>query len=599
MSHYRQLVYKYKIYTADPTTFVGLLLAVVFVYLIVAPVVLLLSDAVVVQFADQARSHQQLGELTSYYLNRVFFSAISNDVFWRPLWNTALIAISAILFSLVTGIPLAWLVSRTNLPGRKWFSTALIVPYMLPSWTFALAWMTLFKNRTTGGQPSWMEAMGFTPPDWLAYGMLPITVILAMHYMPFVILLFGNALRQLDSTLEDSARIMGAGKWVIARSIILPLMLPSLLSATTLIFAKCLGDFGVTYILGVPVGFDVLATSLFRAISTSQTGMSAVLAATIVILGSISIFLDMYLLRESLRFVTIGNKGSMNRQTDLGRYRIPAFTFAMVIFVVSAFIPLMALLLTTVMREPGVFALHNFTLDFWIGSGLHTTAMNDGLLRTGAFWQATWNTLIIVGSAALGAGLIGILVGYVAVRTPIRSLGTFLRQVTFLPYLVPGMAFAAAYLTMFAVPRGPLPALYGTPIILVLAILAEQMPFSSRAGISAMMQLGKAPEEAAQVVGAGWWRRFVSIVAPIQKGALVSGVLLPFISGVKSLSLVVVLAVPGTDVLTTYALRLVDYSYTQAANAVVLMICVLAFACTIIVQKLTNSKLSDGLGGGN
>ncbi len=155
---------------------------------------------------------------------------------------------------------------------------------------------------------------------------------------------------------------------LIARRIILPLMLPSLVSASTLIFAKCLGDFGVAYILGVPVGFDVLATSLFRAISTSQTGMSAVLAATIVVLGSISIFLDMYLLKEARRFVTIGNKGSMNRETDLGRFRVPAFSFAALMFVVSAFIPLMALLLTTVMRVPGVFTLDNFTLDFWIGT---------------------------------------------------------------------------------------------------------------------------------------------------------------------------------------------------------------------------------------
>jgi iron(III) transport system permease protein len=146
------------------------------------------------------------------------------------------------------------------------------------------------------------------------------------------------------------------------------------------------------------------------------------------------------------------------------------------------------------------------------------------------------------------------------------------------------------------VPRGPLPALYGTPIILVLAILADQMPFASRAGISGMMQLGRDPEDAARSVGAGFIRRLTSVVVPIQKGALVSGVMLPFISGIKGLSLVVVLAVPGTEVLTTYALRLVDYGYSQASNAVVLMICVIAFGGTMLVQRLTKSNLSDGLG---
>lgn len=533
MSYYKKILYKNKVYNSDPTTMIGIILAVIFAYLIVAPVVLLLSDAILVQFADRARSGQEVGELTFYYLNRALFSPISSDIFWRPLWNTAIIAVGTIFIALVTGIPLAWLLSRTNLPGKKWLSTALIIPYMLPSWTFALAWMTLFKNRTTGGQSSWMEALGFSPPDWFAYGMLPIMLILAMHYTPFVILLFGNALRQFDSTLEDAARIMGASKLLIAQRIILPIMMPSIVSASTLIFAKCLGDFGVAYILGVPIGFDVLATSLFRAISTSQAGMSAVLATTIVVLGSISIFLDMYLLKEARRFVTVGNKGSMNRQTDLGCYRIPALSFAMLMFIVSAFIPLMALLLTTVMRIPGVFVWDNFTLDFWIGSDLETTAMSHGILLTRAFWLATWNTLWIIGLAASAAGFLGLLVGYVVARTRLILLGSFLRQVTFLPYLVPGIAFAAAYLTMFAVQRGPLPALYGTPILLVLAIIADQMPFASRAGIASMMQLGKAPEEAGQIVGAGFWRRLFFIVAPIQKGSLVSGILLPFISESK------------------------------------------------------------------
>jgi len=589
-------LYHLRVRNQDPTTLIGIVLVVLFGYLIAAPIFLLVTDAFVVQFADQGRAGQPMGELTWYYVERVFFSRISMDVFWRPLMHTALISVSAIAIALTVGVPLGWLMSRTDLPAKKWFSTALIVPYMLPSWTFALAWLTLFKNRTTGGSASWMESLGVTPPDWLAYGFLPITLILALHYTPFVILLFGNALRQFDSSLEDAARSIGAKRGTIARKIILPLMLPSLVSASTLIFAKCLGDFGVAYILGVPVGFDVLATSLFRAISTSQTGMSALLALTIVILGSVSIFIDMYLLRQARRFVVIGSKGSMNRTTALRGWRLPAFGFAMSIFLISAFIPLMALLLTTVMKVPGVFALSNFTLDYWIGTDVGTTALKQGILLTPEFWEVTWNTLWIVGSAALGAGFLGLLVGYVVARTEAKSVATFLRQVTFLPYLVPGIAFAAAYLSMFAMPRGPLPALYGTPIILVLAILADQMPFASRAGISGMMQLGRDPEDAARSVGAGFIRRLTSVVVPIQKGALVSGVMLPFISGIKGLSLVVVLAVPGTEVLTTYALRLVDYGYSQASNAVVLMICVIAFGGTMLVQRLTKSNLSDGLG---
>lgn len=589
--------YWIRVQLTEPSSVLGLALLLLFIYLIAWPILLLLGDAIRVHFAEQARIGAPAGSFTTYYIERAVASPISRAVFWQPLLNTAQVAVGAIVISLAIGVPLGWLLSRTNLPGKRWYSTALIVPYILPSWTFALAWKTLFSNRTTGGTPSWMESMGFNPPDWLAYGQVPITLILALHYTPFVLLLFGNALRQLDSQLEDSARIMGASQSVVARRIVLPLMLPSLVSASTLIFAKALGDFGVAYVLGVPVNYNVLATSLFRAISTGQAGMTAVLAATIVLLGVISIIIDVRLLRHAGRFQTIGSKGTMVRQTDLGRWRQPANAFAMSFFLVGAAIPLMALALTTVMIRPGVFTPSNFTLAYWIGTDLGTTALRTGILLTADFWNAAWNSLWIVGSAAIGAGVLGLLVGVAVARTQIPGLGVVLRQMTFLPYLVPGIAFAAAYLSMFAVPRGPVPALYGTYLILLLALLADQMPFASRAGISAMMQLGKDPEEAARIAGAGWWRRMTAIVMPIQKGALVAGILLPFISGIKGLSLVVVLAVPGTDLLTTYAIRLVDYGYTQASNAVVLMLCAIAFFGTVAVQSLTNSKLSDGLGG--
>lgn len=595
-SSWRRYAYQVRVNSADPTLLLALLLLAVFGYLIFAPVLLLLADAVTVHFPDIARSGQDLGALTLYYLNRVLLSPISLDLFWWPLVHTAVISVAAIVIAFLVGGPLGWLLSRTDLMGKKWFSTALLLPYMLPSWTFALAWLTLFKNRTTGGVPGWMETLGFIPPDWLAYGAFPIALILALHYAPFVILLFGNALKQFDTQLEDSARSLGARPRDVARRIILPLMMPSLASAATLIFAKCLGDFGVAYVLGVPVGFDVLATSLFRAISTSQAGASAVIAGVIVLLGTLSVIIDMRLMKEAKRFVTIGAKGAMVREAALGKWQIPAVLWVLTVFLISAAIPLVALTLTTVMRVPGSFDLGNFTLDYWIGTDLGTTALRQGILLTGEFWLALWNTVWMVGLASMGAGLLGLLVGYGVVRSPIRIVSAALRQITFFPYLVPGIAFAAAYLSMFAVARPPLPALYGTHAILVLAILADQMPFASRAGISSMMQLGREPEEAGQIVGAGWFRRMRSIVLPIQRGALVSAILLPFISGIKGLSLVVVLAVPGTDLLTTYAIRLVDYGYSQAANAVVVMLCVVAFAGTMLVQKIGKASLSDGMG---
>lgn len=592
-----RLKYRYRLAMHEPTTVIGILMALLFTYLILIPIISILIDAGQVQFGDNRRIGSDVGSGTLYYLTRTFLSPISRDLFWQPLINTLSVAFGAIALSFVIGTPLAWLLSRTDMFARRWFATALIVPYMLPAWTFALAWTTLFRNRTIGGQQGWFEAMGFAPPDWLAYGQVPITIILALHYTPFIILLFGNGLRRFDSQLEDSARILGASGWTIARQVVLPLMRPALLSAVVLIFAKCLGEFGVAYVLGLPVKFDVLATSLFRNIASRQTGVAGVLAGAIMLMGVLTLLIDTYLVREARRFVTVGSKGSMNKTVKLRRWRIPATGFAGGMFLFSVGLPVLTLALSTVMKIPARFNLDNFTLQYWIGTDLDTVALRTGILLSPDLWSAAWNTLWIVGSASICSGILGLLVGYVVVRTPVPALSGFLRQITFLPYLVPGIAFAAAYLSLFAVQRGPIPALYGTIAILMLALMAEQMPYASRAGISAMMQLGKEPEEAAQISGAGWLRRMTRVVIPIQKGSLVTGVLLPFISGIKGLSLFVMLAVPSTDVLTTFSLRLVDYHYTQAANAVVLIIAAIAYFGTLAAQKLTGTNLAEGLGG--
>ncbi|WP_201742110.1 ABC transporter permease [Mangrovicoccus ximenensis] len=516
-------------------------------------------------------------------------------LFWTPLWNTLAVAGTATAAALAIGTLLAWLLVRSDLIGRRWLATALVIPFMLPAWTFALAWTVLFKNATTGGQPGWLEAMGVQLPDWVSYGAFPTTVIMTLNFIPFVILLVGNALRRFDSQLEEAGRMLGAGRGTIALRIVFPLMRPAVMSACLLMFADAIGEFSVPYVLGLPVQFETLATSLYRAINTQQTGMAAVFAGVIMAIGIVTLSLDTWMMREARRFATVGGKGAMERRQNLGLLRYPAFALALAMFFIAVILPLGALALSTVMHLPGRFEASNFTLDYWIGSGLGTIALETGILRAPEFWAAAWNSVRIVGTASLCAGILGLLTGYVVTRVPVRGVGTALRQITFFPYLVPGIAFAAAMLSLFAVPHGPLPALYGTPWILLLALVADQMPFASRAGISAMTQLGRDVEESARVAGAGWLRRMAAIILPIQKGALVTAVLMPFISGIKGVSLFVILAVPATDVLTTYSIRLIDYNYTQAANAVVLMITLIALLGTLAINRITRTGLAQGL----
>lgn len=579
----------------NPVLGLGLALLASFLWLIALPIVLILLDAFTSQSGDGARTGVSDGALTFYYLGRAFASRMSGIIFFAPLWNTILVASGASALALILGSVLAWLLVRSDIPLRGWLAGAMIVPYMLPVWTFALAWVTLFKNAALGGQPGWVQAMGAQPPDWLAYGAVPTIVILTLHYIPFAILIIGGAMQRLDGQLEEAAQIQGANRATILRRITIPALRPAVLSAGLLMFADAVGEFSVPYILGLPVQFETLSVSLFRAISTQQNGMAAVFAGVVLLIGCITLGIDAWLLREARRFTTIGGKAAINRTSPLRRWRWPIFAAVLALFIISVVVPLLTLTLSTVMHIPARFTWANFTLDYWIGTNLPTVAFQTGILIAPEFWRAAWNSVRIAGSAAVAAGVLGLLVGYVVARSPWRWLATSLRTVTFLPYLVPGIAFAAAILVLFAVQRGPIPALYGTPWILLLALIADQMPFASRVGMSALAQLGPDVEDAARVMGAGLLRRLRSILLPILNGALATAILLSFISGIKGVSLFILLAVPSTDVLTTFSLRLVDYGYAQAANAVVLIIAIIALLGSLALRRAAGAGTGQGI----
>ena len=576
----------------EPTAAVAGLLVVVLSYLVLAPIGAMVLDTVRVQFRDSATAGLRAGALTTYYLDRALLSGVSGTLLWGPLVQTLIVAVAVAAISLVLGSLLAWLVVRTDLPGRRWLAPALIIPYILPSWTFAVAWLSLFKNRRLAGLPGFAESLGFSPPDWLAYGALPIIICEALHSFPFAFLLFGSALRSLDGQLEESGQILGASRPVILRRIVLPLLLPALMSAVLLTFSRTVGSFGTPYILGSPVRYTLLPTSLYGNFKAGSPGVAAVLAVVMIVLGVSLVALDIYFLREHRRFVTLGGKGGTRRTIRLGAWRPVFAALATLAFVVATVVPLGTLALATLMKRPGVFSLDNLTAEFWLATTIPINPGQSGLLRNAAVLDAAWNSMRIAGSAALACGLIGMFVGYSVVRLPNSRISHFLRHVSFLPYLVPSIGFAAAYLSLFALQRGPIPALYGSMLLVVIVMGVKYLPYASRAGISAMMQLGNEPEEAAMICGAPWHKRLARIVIPIQKSALMLGILLPFISGMKELSLVVMLATPGTELLTTQVLRYTDYGYSQLSNAVVLVIVALIFALTFMVQRLTGSGLA-------
>ena len=581
---------------SHPSLVIGSFLVIVLSYLVLAPIVSILSNSIRLTRMDAILSGGKFGDFTYKYIYRVFLSPISENIFWTPLLNSLTVSFFATLIALMLGLILASLVTSTNILGRKYLGFLLIIPYMLPSQAMATAWITLFKNRKISGPLGMLEAFGINPPDWLAYGPLPISVCMALSYFPFAFLLFSSALNKIDIQLEEVASTLGAKTIAVWSKIIMPLLLPTTMSVLLLTVARTLGTFATPYILGTPARYTLLSTSLYSSVRSNESGVVAVLAIVLSFIGIMLLLVDISVVKKWQRFVTVGGKGIKRKPSKLGVLRVPTTIFAWIIFLVAAFGPFIVLALSTLMREPGNFAISNFGLAYW--TGIDVPGMDQpGIFTSPEVIIALRNSLLIAGSAAIICGFLGLIVGYAVVRLPGSLISAFLRQVSFLPYLMPGLAFAAAFLSLFAVSRGPIPALYGSLSLLILVMVVTYLPYASRSGISAMMQVGPEPEEAGMVLGAGFWRRIVSILAPLQKSALVIAIILPFITGMKELSLVVMLVTPGTELLTTQSIRFLDFGYTQLANATILIIGVVVMISVLVLNRMTKTNLATGLGG--
>ena len=595
LSRFWTIIRSYKL-SSHPNLTISLFLFVILTYLVLAPIISILSNSIRLTRMDAILSGGKFGDFTFKYIERVFFSPISENIFWTPLLNSFTVSFFATIIALILGLVLASLVTSTNILGRRYLSFLLIIPYMLPSQAIATAWVTMFKNRKVSGPLGMLEALGINPPDWLAYGPLPISICMALSYFPFAFLLFSNALNKIDIQLEEVATSLGAKTLTVWSKIIIPLLIPTTMSVLLLTVARTLGTFATPYILGTPAKYTLLSTSLYSSVRSNESGVVAVIAIVLSCIGIILLLVDISVVKKWQRFVTVGGKGIKRPPSKLGIFQIPTTIFAWVIFLIAAFGPFLVLALSTLMREPGNFALSNFDLAYW--TGVNVPGMDQpGIFTSPEIIIALRNSFLIAGSAAIICGALGLIVGYAVVRLPGSLISAYLRQISFLPYLMPGLAFAAAFLSLFAVSRGPIPALYGSLSLLILVMVVTYLPYASRSGISAMMQVGQEPEEAGMVLGAGFWRRIFKILAPLQKSALVVAIILPFITGMKELSLVVMLVTPGTELLTTQSIRFLDFGYTQLANATILIIGVVVMISVLFLNRVTKTNLASGLGG--
>ena len=573
---------------AKPHVVIGIALVLLLTALVVIPFFQLVHDTAVWQEADRRISKTaQPGEWTFFHYKRVFSSPLSQNVFYRPLLHSLTTSVAISFFAITLGAMMAWLVVRTDMPFKTIIGIFAAIPYVLPSYTLALAWLDFFKNERVGGAAGiYQFFFGVPTPDWLAYGFIPIVITLSLHYYPFTYLLLSGALVSVDAHMEESGEVLGASRWTILRKITFPVVLPALVSSFILTFSRALGTFGTPYFLGSPVRYYTLATTIYSNI-VNRTPAMAYISALVLIVISVLIIYGNQKVMASRSFVTIAGKGFHRRLTPLGTWKYPAFLLVASVILLAVFVPLFLLIWQTLMLYPNDYSLGNLTLHYWIGKSTPVLAEGEpGILRNVQILSSAWNSIKLSVLVALLAGMIGIFIGYVVVKSRKTWLSALLEQQAFLPYLIPSIAFGAIYLSLFTRQIGPLPSLYGTFLLLMLVCLAKNLPFSARAGISSMLQVAGELEESAIMVGASWQRRFRKIILPLTLTGAISGFILTFIATMRELSLIILLVTPNTRTLTTMTFRYVEQGYSQFADAIIMLIVILVILGESVARKI-------------
>lgn len=582
-----------------PRVFLSLIMLAVMFYLVIIPLYRMVETTLTFQEKDIYRvPDAQVGKVTLFHYIRMLTSEMSKPYLRDPLVHSMVVSFGATGIAIVIGGLLAWMCIRTDMPGRKLINQLALLPYIMPGWTIAQAWTVLFKSRITGGAPGVFEFLiGQSPPAWLSYGPVPIIISSALHYYTFFFLFVTAALMSIDSSLEEAGDLMGASRRRILMKITFPLILPALLSGFIMTFSKVMGTYGGPALLGVPVKYYTISTMIRSAIGIGDKADAFVLAITLILFSMINIYINQKLVGTRKSYETIGGRGFMAQVSKLRNWKGILTTLVIAFQLTVIILPLGLLLMDTFMLRSGVYSLDNLTLHNWIGESIKTINNGTpGVLRNPKVYAFAWNSIRLSIWTALFTALLGVILGYAIVKGRGTRLARLVEQLAFIPYVIPGIAFGAVYISMFSRSFGPVPPLYGTFALLVVVSVAKHIPYSSRTGVSAMLQVGRELEEAAVLAGANLWQRFRRIIFPLTSSGFVSGFLLTFITTMRELSLIILLVTPTTMVLATQTMRYKENGDDQLANAVIIILIVLVTIGNFAIGKFRGGSLKKGLG---
>ena len=509
--------------------------------------------------------------------------AFSDPSIIQALWNTISLAVVRQSIALVIGVVLAWLIARTDLPWKKSLEFIFWISFFLPPLPVALGWILLLDGKF-GLLNQWLEALPFVSgPIFNIYSYWGIVWVHMTTSLGVKVLLLAPAFRNLDASLEESARSCGANPVVTLIRIVVPLMMPAILVSTVLGLIRSMEAFEIELLLGVPIGLFVYSTKIRDLVAYEPPAYAPATA-----LGSIFLVLLLILVALQRSYLgqrlyrTVTGRGFSTNPTTLGRWRWPVFSVVALIAFSVTIVPLIVLLMGTFMRAFGYFNIPRpWTMENW-----HRVLADPSLIKS------LWNTLIVgLGTALSGAAFYG-LIAYVVVRRQFKGKAV-LDFISWLPWAIPGILMGLALLwTVFE--TRVLLFLYGSVYLLIIALFIKSMPFGVQIAKSVLVQLGPELEEAARISGGSWLQCYRRVLIPLLTPTFIVVGLLGFISAARDISTVVLLSSSQSR---TMALLALDYAFGGQfeRGAVVAFLTSLVVIVIALIAHVIGSRV--GIGG--
>lgn len=505
----------------------GIAAGAVLLVLVVYPSIMLVANSML---AD--------GRLTAQHFVRAFRDPTAA----RALGNSLIVSGAATFIGTALGVVLAWLVTRTSLPGRHRWDTLLLLPYMIPPFIGGIAWVYLlgpvgYLNEL------WMWLTGSPDPLVVIYGPGGVIFALALYGYPIAYMTMRGVLQQMNSALEEAARISGAPVGRVLWDVTLPVMLPGVLAGALLLFMSSLANFGIPAVIGFPARFFVLPTKIFSTVLNFDMPfnlqVAAALSMWLVAIAALLLYLQRIVLRRS-RFAVVTGQASAPQLSELGLWKWPATALLSLFVFVSVVLPLGAILLTALIRAYGLPPVaENLTLQ-------HFQTMLFGIPK---MQRALINSFSLSAAAATAIVFLAVGIGYLIARVRVRGAALLDLLVT-VPYAVPGTVVALAMILAWLQPVPVLGLhLYNTIWILFLAYVTRFLVFGVRTVMAGIAQVHESLEEAARISGATGPRAFRDILLPIIRPSILAGWFLVFIPAVAELTLSILLYSAGNETL--------------------------------------------------